>query len=44
MLVVDCPGVMVEQGRFHSLEVADEMGVILEAKVLKYQYFKLMIY
>lgn len=44
MLVVDCLGVMVEQGRSHSLEVADEMGVILEAKVLKYQHFKIKIY
>lgn len=44
MLVVDCPGVMVEQGRFHSLEVADEMGVVLEAKLLKYQHFKLKMY
>ena len=32
----DCPGVVVEQGRYHSLEATDEMGVIIEAKAHKY--------
>lgn len=44
MLVVDCSSVMVEQGRYYSLEVADEMGVIFETKVYKYQYFKMKVY
>lgn len=32
----DIPGVRVEQGRYHSLEATDEMGVIFEAKAHKY--------
>ena len=31
----DCPGVVVEQGRYHSLEATNEMGVIFEAKAHK---------
>lgn len=31
----DCPGVLVEQGRYHSLEATNEMGVIFEAKAHK---------
>ena len=36
----DCPGVVVEQGRYHSLEATNEMGVIMEAKARKYHPFK----
>lgn len=44
----DCPGVVVEQGRYHSLEATNEtcgepvesMGVIMEAKAHKYHPFK----
>lgn len=36
----DCPGVVVEQGRYHSLEATNEMGVIFEAKAHKYHPFK----
>ena len=36
----DCPGVVVEQGRYHSLEATDEMGVIFEVKAHKYHPFK----
>lgn len=32
----DIPGVRIEQGRYHSLEATDEMGVIFEAKAHKY--------
>ena len=32
----DTPGVWIEQGRYHSLEAMDEMGVIFEAKAHKY--------
>ena len=32
----DCPGVVVEQGRYHSLEANGELGVIMEAKAHKY--------
>ncbi|WP_303014650.1 WbuC family cupin fold metalloprotein [uncultured Bacteroides sp.] len=32
----DIPGVWIEQGRYHSLEATDEMGVIFEAKAHKY--------
>ena len=32
----DCPGVVVEQGRYHSLEATNEMGVVMEAKANKY--------
>lgn len=32
----DCPGVAVEQGRYHSLEATNEMGVIMEAKAHVY--------
>ena len=32
----DTPGVWIEQGRYHSLEATDEMGVIFEAKAHKY--------
>lgn len=35
----DCQGV-VEQGRYHSLEATNEMGVIMEAKAHKYHPFK----
>lgn len=31
----DCPGVVVEQGRYHSLEATNEMGVVIEAKANK---------
>lgn len=36
----DCPGVVVEQGRYHSLEATNEMSVIFEAKAHKYHPFK----
>ena len=36
----DCPRVVVEQSRYHSLEATDEMGVIMEAKVHKYDPLK----
>lgn len=36
----DSPGVVVEQGRYHSLEATNEMGVIMEAKAHKYHPFK----
>ena len=36
----DCPGVVVEQGRYHSLEANGELGVIMEAKAHKYHPFK----
>lgn len=32
----DIPGVVVEKGRFHSLEATDEMGVVCEMKAGKY--------
>ena len=32
----ETPGVWIEQGRYHSLEATDEMGVIFEAKAHKY--------
>lgn len=32
----DCPEVVVEQGRYHSLEATNELGVIVEAKAHKY--------
>lgn len=32
----DCPGVVVEQGRYHSLESSNEWSVIIEAKAHKY--------
>lgn len=32
----DIPGVCIEQGRYHSLEATDEIGVILEAKAHRY--------
>lgn len=32
----DCPGVVVEQWRYHSLEATNEMGVVMEAKANKY--------
>lgn len=36
----DTPGVVVELGRYHSLEATDEMGVIMEAKANKYEPMK----
>lgn len=33
----DTPGVLIEQGRYHSLEATEEMGVIFEAKAHKYE-------
>ena len=36
----NCPGMVVEQGRYHSLEATNEMGVIMEAKAHKYHPFK----
>lgn len=36
----DCPGVVVEQGRYHSLEATNEMGVIMEAKAHRYHSFR----
>lgn len=44
----DCPGVVVEQGRYHSLEATsktcgepvESMAVIMEAKAHKYHPFK----
>ena len=36
----DCPGVVVEQGRYHSLEANGELGVIMESKAHKYHPFK----
>lgn len=36
----DCPGVVVEQGRYHSLEANGELGVIMEAKAHRYHPFK----
>ena len=36
----DCPGVVVEQGRYHSLEANGELGGIMEAKAHKYHPFK----
>ena len=36
----DCPGVVVEQWRYHSLEANGELGVIMEAKAHKYHPFK----
>lgn len=36
----NCPGVVVEQGRYHSLEANGELGVIMEAKAYKYHPFK----
>ena len=36
----DCPGLVVEQGRYHSLEANGELGVIMEAKAHKYHPFK----
>ena len=36
----DCPGVVVEQGRYHSLEANGELGVIMEAKAHKFHPFK----
>ena len=43
----DCPGVVVEQGRYHSLEATNEtcgepvesMAVIMEAKAHRYHPF-----
>ena len=32
----DIPGVVVEKGRFHSLEATDEMGVVCGVKAGKY--------
>lgn len=32
----ECPGVVVEQGRYHRLEAADAMSVIVECKAGKY--------
>ena len=40
----DCPGVVVEQGRYHSLEATNEMDVIFEAKAHKYHPFKQKIF
>lgn len=36
----DTPGVLIEQGRYHSLEATEEMGVIFEAKAHKYEQGK----
>ena len=36
----DCPSVVVEQGRYHSLEATNEMGGIFEAKAHRYHPFK----
>lgn len=36
----NCPGVVVEQGRYHSLEATNEIGVIMEAKSHRYHPFK----
>ena len=36
----DCSGVVVEQGRYHSLEANGELGVIMEAKAHRYHPFK----
>lgn len=33
----DIPGVRIEQGRYHSLEATDEMGVIFEAKAHRFE-------
>lgn len=32
----ECPGVVVEQGRYHRLEASDAMSVIVESKAGKY--------
>ena len=36
----ETPGVWIEQGRYHSLEATDEMGVIFEAKAHRYEQGK----
>lgn len=36
----ETPGVWIEQGRYHSLEATDEMGVIFEAKAHRYEIGK----
>lgn len=36
----DIPGVRIEQGRYHSLEATDEMGVVFEAKAHRYEIGK----
>lgn len=33
----ETPGVWIEQGRYHSLEATDEMGVIFETKAHRYE-------
>lgn len=35
----DCPGMVVEHGRYHPLEVINETGVIMEAKAHRYHPF-----
>ena len=32
----DCSGVVVEQGRYHSLVATNEMGVVMEAKAKRF--------
>ena len=32
----ETPGVWIEQGRYHSLEAMDEMGVVFETKAHRY--------
>lgn len=36
----DSPGVVVEKGRFHSLEAAEELGVVCSAKAGHYERMK----
>ena len=36
----DCLGVVVEQGRYHSLEATNDKGVIIEAQAHRYHPFK----
>lgn len=36
----ETPGIWIEQGRYHSLEATDEMGVVFEAKAHRYEIGK----
>lgn len=36
----ETPGVWIEQGRYHSMEATDKMGVVFEAKAHRYEIGK----
>ena len=40
----DCPGVVVEQGRYHSLKATNEVGVIFEAEAHRYHHLEQKIF